>query len=399
MKALPGDRVLPAVPIQPDLQKPQGWRSTTSQHREPLARIPSLLAELPSELQTLVLCKLTWQDILRCRSTCRFFFNLVQNHAREIGRNLFKQDTDLRRAHSLYRNVYDSTPSLDYVMALSNRCYLAESVARFLATYHLMEIFYCRTPAHLAQSKYAPLVDTIIANLKPHIMIISHMLRTYRSSVAELVKHMDLLSYEGGLVSKTRIQSWRKEVEILDGYNQWEVCNTSLVFELVKKTLFRQLRPVSYATSLERRLRGWTKPSATDQQVMKLVVFGGLDAIKRIMVIQSYNMRIKALDQWLEFLTATEPPNNSHVVGDRTDTLPIYRSFYYSFDSTTTARIMKILPDRVCFFNVWELAKLTGSRIGTLERYRNRMGLVEFLVLLREDIDSDFELRRREETR
>lgn len=349
----------------------------------------------------MILCSLPSKDILRLRTTCRFFFNLVQNHASEITRSLLLRDTDFRKMHSLYKDMWVdfSNTTLDYIMALSHRFHLACSLARFLATHHLTEMFYYKSPAQLMQSKHASLRRVMVSNLRPHLMIISHMLETYKVSLAKLVQDVDLLKFESSLVSNKRVQAWRKEVGILRGYNEWEVCRTSMVFEFLKKTLFRQLRPVSYAGPVERRLRGWTKPSASDSQVMALMIFGGFDAIKKVITIQSYNMRIKALERWLKPLAPTEPPRNLQLAARNREHLLIPPTFRHSLDPEIACRMMLILPDRARFFNVWELEELTGSQIFTsdvrMTRYRRE--LLEFLALLRSDaLDTDFELRRQE---
>lgn len=345
------------------------------------SKVLAFLADLPSELQAIVLCKLEWRDILRLRAASRYFSNLIASHAGEITRSLVIHDTDLRKMHSLYQYQYQDQridtlmTTLEYGMGLSHRLHVALSLARFLTTNHLMEIFYCKSPAHLMQSKHAPLFRTIVSNLKPHLMIISHMLERYKTSLAALVQDVDLLLYERALVSNKRVQAWREEVEILKDYNDREVCNTCLVFEFLKKTLFRQLRPASYAGSVERRLRGWTKPSASDDQVMTLMVFGGLDAIKRVITNQTYNARINLLEHELKSVVRT-------------------------LDPVVTSRMMRLLPDRARWFNVWALQKLTGSNIitSTASTSTRQMEPLEFLALLRsEAMDRDFDLRSHED--
>lgn len=135
---------------------------------------------------------MTWHELLQVRITCRSFFNLVQAHASDLTRNMVKHYKSLARGHSLYKDVYDSSnPTLDYVIDLSHRCYVVEALARFLAKYRLMELFGQGVATRLKHTYHAPFVDRVINNLKPHLIIISHMLETYRSSMAELVQDID----------------------------------------------------------------------------------------------------------------------------------------------------------------------------------------------------------------
>ncbi|KAL8645181.1 MAG: hypothetical protein Q9210_006855 [Variospora velana] len=392
------------------MRSPQRRNATSTDHSQPskrqarsispchtkLGKIPGLLSNLPRELQAQVLCSLAWPEVLRFRMTCRLFSTLIRDHAAEVVRHLIKHDKALVKAHSLYRDD-SSEPDFEYVVALSHRCHVAASLARFLAIYHLSEMLNYRTAAELARSKDARLIGILATNLEPHLLIISHMLQTYRSSVAGIVRDMDTLHGEGALVAKTRAQAWTKEVEILNGYDESEVCATSMVFDLLKKTLFRELRPVSYATSWEWRLRGMSMRSASDQQVMELMVFGGLFGIKKVVTIPSYNKRLQELECWLTVLTPFEAPKDSSPVGGEDDTtLLVHRNYHHAYDPVITARIMKILPYRSSFFNVWELTHLTGSKIGTLDAHSARMERPDFLRLATSgSMSSDFPMRRR----
>ncbi|KAI4266080.1 MAG: hypothetical protein L6R35_006991 [Caloplaca aegaea] len=361
-----------------------------------LDKIPRLLSNLPRELQAQVLCSLAWRDVLRFRMTCRLFSTLVRDHADELVRHLIKYDRALVKAHSLYRDD-SSKPDFEYVVALSHRCHVAASLARFLAIYHLSEMFNYRTAAELSRSRDARLIGILATNLEPHLLIISHMLQTYRSSVAGLVRDIDTLHGEGALVAKTRAQARTKEAEILNGYNESEVCSTSMVFDLLKKTLFRELRPVSYATSWEWRLRGMSMCSASDQQVMELMVFGGLSGIKKVVTIPSYNRRLQELECWLTVLTPFETPKTSSLVGGKDETtLLVHRNFHHANDPVITARIIKILPYRSSFFDVWELIHLTKSKIGRFDAHSTRMERPDFLQLATSgSMSSDFSMRRR----
>lgn len=188
------------------------------------------------------------------------------------------------------------------------------------------------------------------------------------------------------------------EAAILRGYNELDICTTSMVFDLLKRTLSRQLRPVSYANSLERRLRGWTSPRASDEQVMTLLVFGGLDLIRSVMVIPTYNERMKNFEHWMEVLVPSPPPENSRSSQGKPDTSVIPQRVRQVSNHTTVARIMAIFPNLTHFFNVWDLEELTGSRVlsaGTPFQNRIHRSSFDFLTLLRckEQMNSDFELQ------
>ncbi|KAL9592528.1 MAG: hypothetical protein Q9179_006624 [Wetmoreana sp. 5 TL-2023] len=323
---------------------------------------------------------------------------LVDAHASDISRTLIRDDVELSEAHSLFKDTINpSTPTIGYVFALSRRSRLAENLARMLATHELVNVSCTKASTALALDRYHRHVTTTTRNLRPHLMIISHMLQTYRSSMAELVQDFDLVNYDRAMISNIRVRSWRKEIEILKLYNEMEICRTSMVFELLKKVLCRQLRPASYATYVERRVRGWTKPSATDQQVVSLMIFGGLEAIKRVMSFRTYNERIEALHDGLSHLTSgiSREVSQLPVSGSLSRVAMSLVKPLYLF---IINRLSTVIPDRVRFFNVGELEVLVGSHAITSKVPSEAFGLmrsVDFLTLLRSDsMNSDFELRR-----
>lgn len=226
------------------------------------------------------------------------------------------------------------------------------------------------------------MVRRMVTNLKPHLMIISHMLETYRSSVADIVRDHDTSIHEDHTNSNKRAQACRKELEILRECDELEIFTTEKVFELLKTTVCRQLRPVSYAGSLERRVRGWSRPPASQGQVMSLMVFGGLNAITKIVSIQSYNARIGALEHWTrDVLSPT-----AQLEGKQLESLPTSLCLFPPLDTTTKDRMRAILPDLAHFFNIGKLEKITGSEvIGS-----NRLDQFEFYDRLRSD---DFRLQ------
>ncbi|KAI4280697.1 MAG: hypothetical protein L6R38_004244 [Xanthoria sp. 2 TBL-2021] len=344
---------------------------------------PSLFNRLAPELRALLYRHIAATDVLRLRLTCRSLLNLVEMDIGEIIRCLVMEDSMLRTAHSLAKDgINTPTPTVGYLVALSHRCHVAEALGRFLAKFHLQEIYACKSSAALARSPHAHKVRFMVDNLKPYLIIVSHMLEVYRSSVARIVQGKSA-------VEEMRLQACRSECEIMRQYTSND--RLSLVFEIVKKTLFRQLRPASYATFLERRIRGWTEPSANDDKVMSLIVFGGIDAIYQVIAKPTYNLRIRALEDWLFKTGGSELPRA------KPDTLT-HRSINHGLGPATIQRMKAILPDRSHFFNKWARIDSRGQRDPTLEIRPlafPKPDTGEFQLWLRTDhVESDFELWR-----
>lgn len=364
-----------------------------------LDKVVSLLQNLAFELQALIIGNLKWRDILHLRMTSKAFLNFVHAHAGEISRNLIRHDSALSVVHSLFNDIAaPPKPTLDYVFALARRSSIVEHLAWMLATHQLTQVSYARPGTASAMERLARQHTLVAKNLRPHLLIIAHMLETYRSFMAELLQDNDLLGDQDPLLSKVEI--WNAEFEILEQYNETEICRTSMVFELLKRVLGRQLRPASYAGYVERHLRGWTKPSGSDEQVLSLMIFGGLEAVHRVMSLPTYNGRIEALEDELNQSTSGSPSGKSQLPVP--GTMPrASRSLVDPLDSVTAERIKAVAfaPPRERFFDVWEMERLLLSKAITSNipsQACEYLAPQDFLKLLRSDeMDSNFELRPR----
>ncbi|KAL8876339.1 MAG: hypothetical protein Q9198_005448 [Flavoplaca austrocitrina] len=307
--------------------------STAHERRLGLIRrpgTPSVFHRLAPELRALIYCHLTAADVLRLRFTCRSLLNLIELDIGEIIRSLAMNDQFIRLAHSLAKSAVDtSTPRVGYLIALIRQCHVAEALGRSLAEFHLKDIYGCNSLAKLACSPHAYKVNSMVENLKPYLIIISHMREAYRSSVIKIVQ-------EEQSVGEMRLQACRSEREIMRKNASND--RVSLVFGFLRTILSRQLRPASYATFLERRIRGWTKPCASDDQFISLIVFGGLSAINHVLNNPTYNKRILACEDWQSQASSSELPRHA-----------------------TIQRIRAVLPNRTQFFNPWARAESKGE--------------------------------------
>ncbi|KAL9576010.1 MAG: hypothetical protein Q9212_007469, partial [Teloschistes hypoglaucus] len=205
---------------------------------------------------------------------------MVQAHGDGIAQNLVRHDKTVSEVYSLFSAdiaAPTTPPTFDLILDLLRQSSMVDHLAHKVAMHQYTQLSHNRGGNARAQETYTRQLTTTTRNLRPHLLIISHMLHSYRSSLAALVANVDLTGTQREAVSGIRVRAWRKEIAIMRAYNQDQICHTSLVFELLKKILCSRLRPASYATYVERRARGWTKPAATDEQVVALMVFGGLE--------------------------------------------------------------------------------------------------------------------------
>ena len=69
------------------------------------------------------------------------------------------------------------------------------------------------------------------------------------------------------------------------------------LWDQVMRIVYRKLRPATYATKLERKLRGWNHPPASEGHIRDLLVFGGLEALYRVITVHGFASRMKAFDK------------------------------------------------------------------------------------------------------
>ncbi|KAL8689943.1 MAG: hypothetical protein Q9218_004505 [Villophora microphyllina] len=402
-----------------------------------LDKVASLLVSLPFELRELILNELSWRDVIHLRVVCKSLFYLVHTHGAGITQHLIQCDSTVTEANSLFKNnPAPPRPKLDDIFALLRRSSMVDHLAHMVATHQLTQVYYNSGGNAQAKERHVRQINITVRNLRPHLMIISHMLECYRLSLAALVKDVDLTGFHSGLASSIRVKSWRKEIAILRQYNQDEMCWTSLVFEHLKKVLCRQLRPASYATYVERRVRGWTKPAASDEQVVSLMIFGGVEGINRFMRFPTYNSRIDALQDGLKHYTKGIPQAISPILGKEGSseqatsqvpskegrlnhlagsppatpqfpgtndspqsphTIPrINTTLFDPLQQIIIDRMRTVIPDRVRFFNLLELGKLVGANDVT-SRAMAQPAPTGFLTMLQSDnMAFDFELRNGE---
>lgn len=382
-----------------------------------LDKVIPLLINLPYELQELILNEFSWRDVLHFRLVCQDLFQMVQAHGDGIAQNLVRYDKTVSEAYSLFSDDIAATPTttttppltFELIFDLLHQQSIVDHLAHKVAMHQYTQLSHNRGGNARAQETYTRQLNLTIRNLRPHLLIISHMLHSYRSALATLVKDVDLTGAQREAVSGIRVRAWRKEIAIMRAYNQDQICHTSLVFELLKKILCSRLRPASYATYVERRARGWTKPPATDAQVVALMVFGGVEGIEKTMHQQTYNKRIDALGDRLSHYTTTTtttsgtPPTSSQSPPIRQQQ-PL--TINTPFPQQTIDRMLTVLPDRTRFFNLVELGKLVGANDVTsralaaaaaAQQQPHEYILTDFLKVLREgDMAFEFNLRNLE---
>jgi hypothetical protein len=111
-------------------------------------------------------------------------------------------------------------------------------------------------------------------------------------------------------ISRDILQSFGK-VCLMDSYG---------LFQILLMVITMSLRTSSYATKLERTLRRRPKPDTTNEDVVRCLLFGGLDAMADILSIKEYRARRAALESMVQQIeqyarepTAAKPKHQGRI--------------------------------------------------------------------------------------
>ena len=141
-----------------------------------------------------------------------------------------------------------------------------------------------------------------VAKLRPYFFILYHLFEAFR---AILVHSSACNSHLGVLRTQDRgslIEKW-----LLNHYTTEAKTQALCLWEQVMKVVSRKFRPATYATKVERTLRGWHHPPASEDDLMNLLVFGGLEALYRVITVHGFASRMKAFDKMvLQLQTPSE---------------------------------------------------------------------------------------------
>ena len=339
----------------------------------------------------MVLCHLGWHEILRLRTTCRFFFHLIRTHSRDISQCIIRSDIGLSTAHRLFQAIVAAPkPSFNDVFGLSRRSCVVEHLARTMAEDPTFRDSYLISTDSISSGALARQIDIVADNLRPHLMIISHMLESYRSFNANLVQHnintrTDPHNHHNisGMIWRT----WEKQVEILKSYNEPAICRTSLIFSVLERMVVRHIRCVSNTEPQVPGVRfGLT--TTTDVQGILLMILGGVEAINRLLALTGSRGRVQFLHKVIfqkdfdgsasrSALPCPLPHVDTHIFG--------------TLDIPTIQWIAKLAPRRNVFFNIWQLNLLMNKNEFANERALTHWtSPLQFFGLLRTaNMDSD----------
>ena len=264
-----------------------------------------LFINLPGELQLEILYELSPSDISSLRATCRAFHEVIHMQASPIVRHLIKTSIFREDYIGLYPLPEPPTAvGLDYLYGTSHRLCVVRGLSQHMADFIMTKIYRCHTSSQVRKS--TPRYNNMVANMIPALLVLFHFFESYR---AALVRSADKRIFGGdhdGGTTGFFPNFAHEESEIIRKYDTWkQLWRAHSMYRLLTVVFGLKLRPPSYAGKLERALRGWGKKPTTREDLVKLMVLGGLEEVKNILGTSSHRAGRNILDNF--YLSCTLP--------------------------------------------------------------------------------------------
>ena len=248
---------------------------------------------------------------LRCAS--RDCCNMVTRHGADLFRH-FTRDGELEKIASIYRSavVPAIEPSFHHLCGLRHRAIIADKLALFLVTHRMCEKARVQPVVLLQDPRKIVILRLAAIGLRPYFFILYHFFECFRAILVYSSKCKGAWGDKRAQSTILSIESW-----LLDHYTPEAGSRALRLWREVLRLVYRKLRPATYATKVERTFRGWSHPAASETEIRDLLVFGGLEALYRVVSIKGYASRMKAFDKMVlhvQKYSECSPVNDMRVV-------------------------------------------------------------------------------------
>lgn len=248
---------------------------------------------LPAELQLLILQDCSFEDIMNLRYVSRDFCNIVTLHGAALFRH-FTQDGEMAQMAGLYRCAVlpKLEPSFYNFCGLRHRAIIADKLAEFVVTHRMCEkariqpFVLLQDPVKIVELRVA------VIRLRPFFFVLYHFFEALRANLVRISEYTSACRDDHIDSAIRLVQRW-----LLGCYEPGAISRAMRLWEQIMKIVYRKFRPATYANVVERSLRGWNHPAASENEIRDLLIFGGLEALHRVITIRGFASRMKAFDK------------------------------------------------------------------------------------------------------
>ena len=248
-----------------------------------------------------ILCGLKFKYILALRLTNTLFYHLIQQNVSPIVRHFIRTDASPLLLELWPPPQIPQPASFSYFLGLTHRKVIVRDLAKHIATFIMRKI--CRRTTESQKEGFQLQYQRIRARCEPLILTLYHFFESYR--------HISWVPYVNKVLASEQtgpLYIWcfpsgspqEVEKQIIDRYDPEQLLQVHQMYKLLLAAFVRKLRPPSYAGRVERALRGWHKDPASQDDIVKVLLLGGIPEVKRIIEIEPYSARRIALDDFIK---------------------------------------------------------------------------------------------------
>lgn len=279
---------------------------------------------LPNEIQVHILCYLSAADTLSARLSSHALFDILSFNATAISRSIL-YSTMCGDAPLYLETLYPPPrpqPDLAYLLQMLHRQAVVNKMVIAVTDFIQFKIYQIKSASR--QKQFAPIRKRMIERFTTPVWIIYHFLETYRKEI--------LSSVNSPTTSISSAESWSPwssprisssptnpadigicqscshlQCSIIAQYPIDHLLPTYQVFKIMLSAFRQKLHPPTYAGSIERRLRGWNRSAASDEDMTKVLILGGMREVYRIMKGPKFMSRLAEMQRFITRVDGSIP--------------------------------------------------------------------------------------------
>jgi hypothetical protein len=273
---------------------------------------------LPNEIQFHILSYLSATDTLSARLCSHALSDILSFNATAFSRSI------------LYRTIYGDAnlclemlyppprplSDLSYLLQMLHRQAVVNKMVIAVTDFIQFKIYQIKSASR--QKQFAPIRRRMIERFTTPIWIIYHFLETYRKEILSSIN-----SPTASISSAASLSPWSSPTNpgdigicqscshlqcfIIAQYPIDHLLPTYQVFKIMLSAFRQKLHPPTYAGSIERRLRGWNRSAASDEDMTKVLILGGMREVYRIMKGPRFMFRLAEMQRFITRVDGSIP--------------------------------------------------------------------------------------------
>lgn len=284
---------------------------------------------LPDEIIVQILCYLGQSDVFALRLTSHSMNSFLNAHAWPITRAVLTQcardrtaddaaedDVVERKAEYTYNYMQTLYPpptpcrSMEYMLQMSRRQAQIDKMLSVTMSFVQMRVY--MMPSCPRFSDFRPYKNKLTRRMHLAAWTIYHFLDRYRDLLIHAHPQHERLEEdnhpatspadEPALPSLSSCPQCNESLKsLLRSYPGTEIIPAYHFYDLCRQHLRALSRAPTYAGTIERRLRGWSRKSPTESDLAIFVIFGGISELSKLSMLKgSYTQRIDIIGSFTD---------------------------------------------------------------------------------------------------